>query len=92
MKVIDYDQTTFLPLRFIFKNIMLVQKLIDWAKWMKSTTCFFYIEFCTSLWQDEFGVLFRAMVKMDMPKKLLLKEIKAKVYFDGAIIVSFQIK
>jgi len=36
--------------------------------------------------------LFRAMVNMGVPKKLLLKEIKEKVYFDGAIIVSFQIK
>jgi hypothetical protein len=56
MEVIDYDQTTFLPLRFIFKNIMLVQELINWAKRTKSTTCFFKIGLCTSLWQDELGV------------------------------------
>jgi hypothetical protein len=29
MEAIDCDQTTFLPLRFIFKNNMLIQKLID---------------------------------------------------------------
>jgi hypothetical protein len=29
MEVIDYDQTTFFPFKFIFKNIMLVQELIN---------------------------------------------------------------
>jgi len=36
--------------------------------------------------------LFRAMVKMGVPKKLLLKEVEENIYFNGAIIVSFQIK
>jgi hypothetical protein len=30
--VIDYDQTTFIPLWFIHKNNILIQEMIDWAK------------------------------------------------------------
>jgi hypothetical protein len=36
-------------------------------------------------------LLFRAMVKMRVTKTLLLKEVKTRVHFNGAIIISFQI-
>ncbi len=73
---------------------MLVQELIDWLGQTNeiSNLFFFKLNFAQACDKMNWEFLFRAMVKMGVPKKLLLKKIKARVYFDGAIIVSLQIK
>jgi hypothetical protein len=64
MKVIDYDQTTFIPLWFIFKNNMWIQKMIDWVKQTSQPFVFLKLDFAQPCDKMNWEFLFKAMVKM----------------------------
>lgn len=51
---------------------------------------FLKLDFAQACDEMNWEPLFRAMV--GVTKTLLLKEVKTRVYFNGAIIISFQIK
>jgi hypothetical protein len=53
---------------------------------------FLKLNFAQACDKMNWDLWFRAMVKMGVTKKLLLKEVKTRVYFNDAIIISFQIK
>ncbi len=53
---------------------------------------FLKLDFAQAYDKMNWELLFKTMLKMGVPKTLLRKEVKTRVYFNGAIIISFQIK
>jgi hypothetical protein len=53
---------------------------------------FLKLDFAQAYDKMNWELLFRTMLKMGVPKTLLRKEVKTRVYFNGAIIITFQIK
>lgn len=95
MEVIDLNQSSFLPLRFILDNIMLTHETIDWAEHTKHP---FKIDFTKAFDIVNWDFFIRAMAILGIPQvfitmtNMLLLNTQAMVKINGSHSPRFQIK
>jgi hypothetical protein len=95
MEIISLDQSAFLPLRFIFDNILLTHETIDWAEYSGQPLIFLKLDFSKAYDMVDWPFLFAAMAKLGFPAafvdmtKLLFYEASASVKVNGSLSASF---
>lgn len=67
MEIIDPDQSTFLPLRFILDNIMLSHETIEWAEHTKQPLIFLKLDFSKAFDIVDWNFLLWAMAVIGIP-------------------------
>jgi hypothetical protein len=97
MEIIDFDQSAFLPMRFILDNIMLTHETMEWAEHSNQPLIFLKLDFSKAYDMVDFGFLFGVMHRMGFPTEfvgmtqMLFKDAAASVKVNGAQIATFQI-
>jgi hypothetical protein len=64
MKLIDGDQTTFLPLGYIVDNMLLAHETIDWARCTRQEIIYFKLDFAKAYDKVSWDFFFLAMRMM----------------------------
>jgi hypothetical protein len=98
MEIIDFDQSAFLPMRFILDNIMLTHETIEYAMYSKQPLIFLKLDFSKAYDVVDFEYLFGAMQEFGFPEELigmthiLFKDATATVKINGTQIEAFDIR
>lgn len=71
MEVISFDQSAFLPMRFILDNLILTQETMAWAEQSNQALLFLKLDFSKAYDMVEWGCLFRIMQKMGFPAEFI---------------------
>lgn len=71
METISFDQSVFLPLRFILDNLVLTQETMDWAEQSDQALLFLKLDFSKAYDMVDWGCLFRVMEKMGFPLEFI---------------------
>lgn len=98
MEVINFDQSAFLPMRFILDNLLLTQETMAWAEQSNQALLFLKLDFSKAYDMVEWGCLFRVMLCMGFPEEfvhlvtLLFQDAAASVKVNGQLSPLFNIK
>ena len=96
--VIDPNQTTFLPLRFIMDNSILYHEVRNWAQCFYQSLIFLKVDFWKAFDKINISFLFVAMTKLGMDDqfidmvKVLFQGAQAVVLVNGGRLRTFPIK
>jgi hypothetical protein len=71
MDVINQDQSTFLPFRFILNNILLTHETISWAKRSKQPLAFLKLNFSKAYDRMNWSFLFGCMKNLGIPVEFI---------------------
>jgi hypothetical protein len=82
MEVIDANQTTFLPLRYILDNVLLTHETIDWAKKSKQDLIFLKLDFAQTNDKVSWNFLLKIIDMMGFAKEFFTM---VKLLFQDAI-------
>ena len=98
MEIINFDQSVFLPMRFILDNILLTSKTMAWAEQTSQPFIFLKLDFSKAYYMVDWGFLLRAMADFGIPKefiawtKLLFRDASASVKINGSSSPAFAIE
>jgi hypothetical protein len=98
VEVIDSDQTTFFPTRFILDNVLVTNGTIEHARSSQQTLILLKLDFCKAFDRVEWRFLFECMSRFGIhPRfldlvKLLFSGVAAGVSVNGGQSIKFQIK
>lgn len=98
MEVISFDQSAFLPMRFILDNILLTSKTMAWAEQTGQPFIFLKLDFSKAYDMVDWGFLFRAMAEFGIPgefiawTKLLFRDATASVKLNDSASPAFAIE
>jgi exonuclease III len=98
MEVISFDQSAFLPMRFILDNILLTSETMAWAEETGQSLIFLKLDFSKAYDMVDWGFLFRAMSEFGFPAefiewtKLLFLGATASVKINGSPSPAFAIE
>jgi hypothetical protein len=98
MEIISFDQSAFLPLRFILDNILLMHETMEWAAHSGQPLIFLKLDFSKAYDMVDWPFLFQAMSKMGFPPafvdmvKMLFHEAAASIKVNNSHSTVFQIK
>jgi len=71
MEAISQDQSTFLPIRFILNNILLIHETTTWAKKSKQPLVFLKLNFSKAYDKVHWRFLFNCMDKLEIPTEFV---------------------
>jgi hypothetical protein len=97
MEIISWEQSAFLPLRFILENILLTQETIAWAEHFGQDLLFLKLDFSEAYDMVDWSFLFETMATMGFPRefvsmiKILFEDASACVKVNGSLSKSFVI-
>jgi len=57
MEVVDTEQTTFIPMKYILDNVLLVEETIDWA-WQSNQPLVFFKLYFTKAYDKTIGAFY----------------------------------
>jgi hypothetical protein len=98
MEIVSWEQSAFLPLRFILDNILLTQETIAWAEQSGQDLLFLKLDFSKAFDMVDWNFLFDTMATMGFPRdfrgmvQLLFKYAKAWMKVNGSLSESFSIE
>lgn len=72
MEIISFDQSAFLPMRFILDNLLLTQETMAWAEQSHQDLLFLKLDFSKAYNMVDWECLFRIMDKMGFPREFIL--------------------
>ena len=98
IEIISFDQSAFLPMRFILDNILLTSETMAWAEQTGQPFIFLKLDFSEAYDMVDWGFVFRAMVEFGLLgefiiwTKLLFRDATASVKINGSMSPAFVIE
>lgn len=98
MEIIDFNQSAFLPMRYILDNILLTHKVMDWAAQSGQPLIFLKLDFAKTYDTVDWRFMFRALEVLGFPDyfidliRLLFLDAAATVKVNGCLSESFPIE
>lgn len=97
-KIISFDQSVFLPMRYILNNLFLTHETIAYAKQSGQPLLFFKLDFSKAYDKVDLKFLFSALERLGFPAlfigmtRLLFQNAAARVSLNGKSISAFPIQ
>ena len=98
MDIISLNQRAFLPMRFIFNNLLLIQETLAWTKYSKQHLIFLKLGFSKAYNMVDWSFMFQAMSAIGFPTKFnnmvkfLFQDATTTINISGLPSPAFQIK